>query len=85
MHALGLPETMALRCVLLDLMLAREYTPKHTIDELLAQLTIVFLQTPVARCPKRSVPRTKLQSQRRHNKPIPQIHLQPRFIAWRDA
>jgi Transposase DDE domain len=33
-------------------------SPKHSTDELLAQLTILFLQTPVPRRPNRSFPRT---------------------------
>jgi hypothetical protein len=33
-------------------------SPEHSTDELLAQLTILFLQTPVPRRPNRSFPRT---------------------------
>jgi hypothetical protein len=34
-------------------------SPEHSTDALLAQLTILFLQTPVPRRPNRSFPRTK--------------------------
>lgn len=34
-------------------------SPEHSTDELLARLTILFLQTPVPRRPNRSFPRTK--------------------------
>ncbi|MCU0427269.1 MAG: hypothetical protein MUF71_16770 [Candidatus Kapabacteria bacterium] len=62
-----------LRRDVLELMLA----PEHTTDELFAQLTVLFLQTPVPRRPKRSFPRTKptpTQQVRFYNIPANPLH-----------